>query len=190
MADITNRTSENGDEKNSKKNDKKNVTISRYDQFIAILEKIPLFKGLSIAEFSDILSVSTHRTFQEKEILFSEGNESYEMFILIKGQLQVVLPDGKVLARVNPPGIVGEMGVFTSENRSATVVTAGECICLVISKFGLMSLFSKNHTLGISILLNVICDLSGKLRKDNKIIEYLYQDRIDETGPTIKLKNK
>ena len=52
----------------------------------------------------------------------------------------------------------------------------------------LNSLFSKNHSLGISILLNVICDLSGKLRKDNKIIEYLYHDRSEETGPTIKIK--
>jgi len=184
MADITSNIEENGAEKHGKKKE----PISRYEQFISILEKIPLFKGLSIAEFSDILSVSSHRTFQENEVLFSEGSESYEMFILIKGQLQVILPDGKVLARVNPPGIVGEMGVFTSENRSATVVTAGECICLVISKFGLMSLFGKNNSLGISILLNVICDLSGKLRKDNKIIEYLYHDRSEETGPTYKIK--
>ena len=180
MADITSNIDENGAGKRGKKNE----TISRYDQFISILEKIPLFKGLSIAEFSEILSVSSHKTFQKKEILFSEGSESYEIFILIKGQLQVTLPDGKVLARVNPPGIVGEMGVFTGETRSATVATAGECICLVISKFGLMSLFGKNKSLGISILLNVICDLSGKLRKDNKIIEYLYQDRSEESGST------
>lgn len=180
MADNTSGTTENG----AGKRGKKNATISRYDQFISILEKIPLFKGLSIAEFSEILSVCSHKTFQKNEILFSEGSESYEIFILIKGRLQVTLPDGKVLARVNPPGIVGEMGVFTSETRSATVTTTGECICLVISKFGLMSLFGKNKSLGISILLNVICDLSGKLRKDNKIIEYLYKDHSEESGST------
>lgn len=173
MADITSNIDENG----AGKHEKKGTSINRYEHFISILEKIPLFKGLSITEFGEILSVCTHKTFQKNEILFSEGNESYEIFILIKGQLKVSLPDGKVLARVNPPGIVGEMGVFTNETRSATVTTAGECICLVISKFGLMSLFGKNKSLGISILLNVICDLSGKLRKDNKIIEYLYQDR-------------
>lgn len=165
-------------------NGKTDVHISRYDQFITILEKIPLFSGLSIAEFGKVLSSCSHKTLHENEILFNAGDESYEIFILIKGQLQVILPDGKVLARVNPPGIVGEMGVFTGERRSATVVTASECIALVISKIGLMTLFNKDSTLGMSILLNVICDLSNKLRKDNKIIEYLYQDRSSEPETT------
>ena len=95
------------------------------------------------------------------------------MFILIKGILKVVFPDGKELSRISPVETVGEMGLFTAERRSASVVAVEDSILLAIYKKELMNLFRKESDVGIQILTNVISDMSNKLKKSNTTIEEL-----------------
>ncbi len=148
-----------------------------YDPFkvIGILEKIPIFKGLSIDQFKRIIHICSNRSLTVNEVLCRAEDESYEMFILIKGLLKVVFSNGKELSRISPIGIVGEMGVFTNERRSASVVAASECIILSINKIELFCLFRSDSDLGIRILMNVIKDMAHKMKNNNIIIEELRQ---------------
>ena len=142
---------------------------------IGILEKIPIFKGLSIDQFKRIIHICSNKNLTVNEVLCRAEDESYEMFILIKGLLKVVFSNGKELSRVSPIGIVGEMGVFTNERRSASVVAASECIILSINKRELFWLFRNDSDLGTRILMNVINDMAHKLKKNNILIEELRQ---------------
>ena len=142
---------------------------------IGILEKIPIFKGLSIDQFKRIINICSNRNLTVNEILCRTEDESYEMFILIKGLLKVVFSNGKELSRVSPIGIVGEMGVFTNERRSASVLAASESIILSINKKELFWLFRSDSDLGTRILMNVINDIANKLKKNNILIEELKQ---------------
>ena len=154
--------------------------INRFDHYMSILKKIPIFKGLNMNQFHNILSICKQTMIARNEYIFQAGEESGSMFILIKGQLNVILPDGRILTRINPPGIVGEMGVFTKVQRSATICTKNDSILLVIKKPELSRLFLTNCELHVKILLNIITDLSNKVRKDNKIIEFLNLSRTSE----------
>jgi len=148
-----------------------------YDPFkvIGILEKIPIFKSLSIDQFKRIINICSNRNLTVNEVLCRAEDESYEMFILIKGLLKVVFSNGKELSRISPIGIVGEMGVFTNERRSASVVAASKCIILSINKRELFWLFRSDSDLGIRILMNVVNDMAHKLKKNNILIEELRQ---------------
>jgi CRP-like cAMP-binding protein len=95
------------------------------------------------------------------------------MFILLQGELKVVFDDGRELSRIRPVQTVGEMGIFTGENRSASVVTAANSILFAIHRKELVDLFRKDSDLGILILTNVIRDISGKLKISNMLIEEL-----------------
>jgi CRP-like cAMP-binding protein len=150
-------------------------TIRRHIQLIEILQKIPLFQGLALHQFKKVLRICARRTFTEDEMLFHSGDESWEMFILLRGELKVTFVDGKELSRIEPIGLVGEMGVFTGQRRSATTLAAAPSILLSIHKMELLKLFRHDADLGIRVLLNVILDLSAKLRRDNEIIENLKQ---------------
>jgi CRP-like cAMP-binding protein len=145
-------------------------TIRRHIQLIEILQKIPLFRGLSLHQFKKVLHICTRRVFAEGEALFHAGDESWEIFILLRGTLKVTFEDGKELSRIEPIGIVGEMGVLTGQRRSATTLTAVPSILLSLHKMELLKLFRHDADLGIRVLLNVILDLSAKLRRDNEII--------------------
>ena len=140
---------------------------------VEILAKIPLFQGLLFQQLKKIISVCVKRIAVKDEVVCREGDESFEIYILIKGELKVTFSDGKEFSRITPVGILGEMGVFTGERRSATVVAATSCILLAIHKAELMRVLRTEADLGIKVLLNVVGDLAEKVRRDNQIIEDL-----------------
>lgn len=166
---------ESAEQKNDKGTDKKIVLqrhaiIQKHIQLIEIIEKIPLFSGLNTQQIKKVISICTKRELKKGEIVCNAGEESHEMYIILRGTLNITFDDGKVLSQINPIGIVGEMGVFTGEKRSATIVAEIDSILLAIQKALLLKLFRQDGDLGIKVLTNVIQDLSKKLKKDNKVI--------------------
>ena len=67
------------------------------------------------------------------------------------------------------------MGIFTGEPRSASVEASTDCILLIINRSEFFKLFERDYFLAFKILMNVIKDLSKKLRKNNIIIDELRQ---------------
>jgi len=142
-------------------------------KYLAIVQKIPVFKRLKLDQFRKILRICKQETVAMDDPLIISKTESVRMFILVSGLLRVVFDDGKELSRISPVQTVGEMGVFTGERRSASVFAALDSIVLSIHRKELMALFHNDPDLGICILANVITDLSGKLRKSNDVVEDL-----------------
>ena len=152
----------------------------KYFQIIKILKKIPIFEGLTDSHFKQILRICAQKIYKQGEYLFWEGDESDRMFILIKGELKVTFLDGTELSRIEPVGIVGEMGIFTDEMRSASAEAVEDSILLVFHKKELFKIFKFDCVLAVHILMNVIKDLSHKLKKNNIVIEELRE--IDTHG--------
>ena len=144
-------------------------------QIIDVLERIPIFKGLSFEQFKEILMICSRQILNEGETLCHAGEESHEIFILIRGKLRITFEDGKEFSRIRPLGIVGEMGVFTGDKRAATVIAASKCIILTINKYDLFKIINNNPKLGLLVQSNVIEDLTRKMKTNNVIIEELKQ---------------
>lgn len=150
-------------------------TLHRQFRLVEVLEKIPLLRGLSLNQFKKILGICAKRTFIKDEILCRTGEESFEIFILLMGALKVTFEDGKELSRIIPIGIVGEMGVLTGDRRSATIIAAEDSLLLSIHKTELMRVLRADADLATHVLMNVIDDLSEKIRRDNRIMDDLRQ---------------
>ncbi len=157
----------------------------RKDQVVGVLSKIPIFRDLPLQKLKNILRICSKRTLAENEILCYVEEESFNIFVLIKGMLRITFKDGKEISRITPLGIVGEMGVFTGEKRSATVIAAGECVVLDILKSDLFEILSEDPDMGMIVLKNVIEDLAHKMRINNVIIEELKQVCPDKEYSTI-----
>jgi len=162
-----------------RRGDDREATSERRDiikdqgRYLPIIRKVPLFRGLQLVQFTKILRICAKHAYAAGQAVILSGAESKEMFILIKGSLKVVFDDGKELSRITPVELVGEMGMFTNEVRSASVVAVEESIVLAINKKELIDLFRNDSDLGILVLMNVICDLSHKLKKSNAVTEEL-----------------
>ncbi|MCP5002758.1 MAG: cyclic nucleotide-binding domain-containing protein [Planctomycetes bacterium] len=78
------------------------------------------------------------RTLQPGEILFLQGDNSQDMYILISGDLEV-LKDDKKIAEITEPGTtVGEMSFLLGSRKTATVkaVTEAKTVMIPADKIG------------------------------------------------------
>ena len=136
------------------------------------MEIIPILKDLTNDQFESLLSICTKEELPAFTVIFEEGNQSREMYILTEGFLKVTFR-GKEVIKIDPVSTVGEMGVFTGTNRSARVITTTKCILLRIMKNDLFDLFEKDKDFYVKFQKAMLLDLSNKLRMSNDVIARL-----------------
>ncbi len=103
------------------------------------------------------------------ELLFSEGDEGWEMFIVISGSVQVfLLRDGLqiILANLGPGHFFGEMSLLEGETRSASVAADKPAKLLVINHDNFQQFICSNPSLAVKLMKG----LSGRLRRSNEQI--------------------
>jgi len=160
------------DSKNPKQpGEEKRELLKEPDQTLERFKKIPMFKGLTTEQLKKMLNICAKKVYPNQEHIFRIGEESNNMFILLKGKISIMFDSGIELQSITPAGTVGEMGIFTGEKRSASVFAVSDCTVLNFNKEEMFKLFSKDNDLSIKILLNVIKDLSQRIRKDNEQLE-------------------
>ena len=59
-------------------------------------------------------------------VILEEGQHGDRMFVVMQGELSISLKD-KVLGKVRPGEIIGEMALINAKVRSATVTAATDC---------------------------------------------------------------
>ncbi len=114
------------------------------------LERIPLFKPLP-AELLQELTVHTERRlYAPGEMVIQQGDHGEELFIVEKGNVEVLIdrPKGRErVATLGPRDFFGEMSLLTGEQRRATVRTQGEVSLLVVSKIALQPILEASPEL-------------------------------------------
>jgi len=155
-----------------------NATLS---QFVQVVKRIPLFEGLATDHVVALLKVCDRLKLEPREQLCAYGEPSKEMFILLNGELSVRTAEGVQFAKISPIAPVGEMGIFTGEARSATVMASATSSLLVLSKVKLDMFMRRNPPIEIAISRSLINTLSQRLRKSNEEIAHL-QRLISDQG--------
>jgi CRP/FNR family transcriptional regulator, cyclic AMP receptor protein len=114
---------------------------------------------LEESERKHLASRSRRRKLDKGQILFTEGEKSNSVLVLLSGQLKVVRysQDGDpfIVDTVSPGNSIGEVGVFSKGPRSATVQASEECLVLEVPASVIMELISKRPAAGIALLERV-----------------------------------
>ncbi len=153
------------------------INVSKHAAILLkILNKITLFNGLNNGSKLSLISICKEHRFEEGEIIFCLNDESDRMYIVITGYIDVILANNQVVATIKPNSMFGEMGVFSGEKRSATVIARTRTVCFSIERKGLDSLLLKNAVLGRDLLRNVVTMLAAKINENNIMIEELTKE--------------
>jgi len=152
-------------------------------QFVQVIKRIPLFQGLKTDQARTVLQVCERQTLQPREQLCAFGDPSNHMYVLLSGELSVRTQDDVQVAIITPIAPVGEMGIFTGEARSATVLARETTSLLVLSKAKLEMCMRRNPTIEIAISRNLINTLSQRLRAANQEIAHLQHLIADQGAP-------
>ena len=105
--------------------------------FSQLLAHNPLFNSLSEDEAEFLLAVGKRRTVAAGEQLFASGSPGDQLFIVLDGTIQILMPsqDGDVLVeRFQRGGMLGEITVLDDQPRTATAQAASPSTLLAIQR--------------------------------------------------------
>ena len=106
----------------------------QYQLLVRVIRKIPLFLEFSLEEIQLLLRAGQVVQFKPDEQIYFYGAPSDEMLVLLRGKLAVLAESGEELARIGPGTPTGEMGLFTGQPRSATIVSLQASTAMVLGR--------------------------------------------------------
>jgi SulP family sulfate permease len=109
------------------------------------------------------------RHIREGERLSAEGEYAEEVFFIERGALDVVKA-GVRLAKLHQGAIVGEIGLYTSEARTASIDAAADSSVYVFHKDALERLRTTHPELATRFDLMVIHKVSNALKRTSKLV--------------------
>jgi CRP/FNR family transcriptional regulator, cyclic AMP receptor protein len=103
-----------------------------------IVKSVPLFESLSDQQLSALLERSNVYSYGRDEVILMAGEEISQMYVVLKGQIRVVIitADGqeRIMAFRHRGECFGDMGLLDNKTDSATVIANEPCKLLWISK--------------------------------------------------------
>jgi CRP/FNR family transcriptional regulator, cyclic AMP receptor protein len=115
------------------------------------LAAVPLFEGLSKRQLRRISALMTRLDRPAGKVLTREGQQGYEFFIVLEGEVEVRQGD-RVVARRGPGEYVGEIALLDKRPRTATVVATTPVSVEVLSRREFMSLLAQAPQLSEQIM--------------------------------------
>ncbi len=107
-------------------------------QISEVLKKVPFFRTLGKDSIDFIVEKLKFKHFNEGDTVVAIGEPGDCMYIIISGQVKVVIPkqDGEdtVIAYLGNGDYFGEMALLTGEPRSASVITTQEAEMFMLHK--------------------------------------------------------
>jgi len=128
-----------------------------------MLEQIDIFSCLDKKTVVELERAALRRKVPKNMVLFSKGDDSDSMFVIIEGKAKAVLynEDGKeiLLSLFGPGDYFGEMGVLDGQPRSAGVVTKTPCKLMVLKKESMDRILFRNAALTARLFAKILLKL-------------------------------
>jgi len=106
-----------------------------------------------------------YESFKQGEAIFNAGDAGELAYVVKEGEVDILVA-GKVLERVVPGGIFGEMALIDNKPRSASVVAATDCQLVPISENRFTLLVQQTPFFALEVM-RVMAD---RLRRNVEII--------------------
>jgi thioredoxin reductase (NADPH) len=93
------------------------------------------FRNLTASELSQIRAFGSERSVSVGESLFEAGEASYDLFVVLEGEVEVLRlddADATVIVSYGPGGFVGELNLLTGQRRSLSCRVARSGRVLVV----------------------------------------------------------
>lgn len=121
------------------------------DAIIEMLQKTPLWAGLTKQDLKLVVKLSKERKFESGHAIVSKGEGGVGFYLILEGSVEV-RSDGKILSTLGPGQFFGEMSVLDNQPRSADVVTVEPSRVLFLSAWSFKTMISDNPKMALRML--------------------------------------
>jgi len=132
------------------------------------LSETELFLDFSPADIKAVLPFLEKVPLHASESLFSTDEEGDSLYIILKGQVEILLPYGRRkkmrLAKFGPGTVFGEVAFLDPGKRTAEAAVTADGECMRLRHAALKKLCHKHLDLGMQIILKLSHRLSQNLR--------------------------
>jgi CRP/FNR family cyclic AMP-dependent transcriptional regulator len=136
-----------------------------------LLERVPLFRGLSEAALDSLTKLLVERRFKAGERIFNKGDVGGLMFCVVSGTLDIYLPgaadgDRVHLREARAGDHFGELGLLDQKPRSASVEARTDAVLLELTREHFVTVILHNE----ASVMAIIGGMAGRLRDTNTLL--------------------
>ncbi|MBN2038743.1 MAG: GGDEF domain-containing protein [Spirochaetes bacterium] len=143
------------------------------------LKNVELFSLLSDDEIERIIKSLHTNEFEPDHVLFEEGDEGNELFIVMSGKVAsyVVLPNGnkREIAEFRPGDFFGEMSIFENTERSATCYTKEKSTLLSLRERDLFEIILYHPELAVKLMYKMLNVTTERLLDRSEFLSDMVQ---------------
>lgn len=161
--------------------------------FERLKRNVQFFSGFSDEELLSFLRLMKSEKFKDGEVIFKEGETGDKMYILLKGQVQIIKRGGKIvggghqetlLATLEAGECFGEMGMIDRRARSATARSSGDSFLFSMAENTIyrISINPKYASLSSKLFRNFAIMLARRLREINQKYVNTMSDSPEQLG--------
>jgi len=152
---------------------------------IEILKTSKVFRGLSEEHLKMVSENGNIAAFQKKETILKEGQIGHPLFIVIQGQVEVVLPKeagGMDLERVTRIKLsklaqgdcIGEYSLIDKKPASASVIAVDHCMLFEIPRSNFEDIINVSDFLAKIIYKNILLIIIERARDSNRELDICF----------------
>lgn len=135
--------------------------LTRVERVLA-LKNIELFHDIPGEVLADIAALLEEETFEKGQYIVNEGDLGKELFMIVKGEVEVVA-GGNVVAVMKEGAGFGEMALIDSQPRSADIIARNDVLVLKMESDDFLEILKQRD----EVALGVIRVLTGRIRELN-----------------------
>ena len=128
------------------------------------VRRIEFFQDFADLELVRLLKICHTRKFNDKEMIFSEGERGDRLYVLIAGKVDIIKhreEGDETLATLNPGDCFGEMAIVDQEPRSADARAQGDSMIIEVNAQIINDL---NDILALKLFRKIAILVTKKLR--------------------------
>lgn len=144
-----------------------------------VLPEIPVFQNLDRDQIEELSSWLERKEMATGKTLFNEGDRSDGLFVLARGEVNVYKQSAAgpiVIAELEAPSVIGEMGLLNHENRSAAVRTQSKIVVGFLPTALFEKKLAERNITSLLIALNLGRIACQRLRATTRRLAGLSED--------------
>ncbi len=122
---------------------------------VQVLQEMPLFRNLDLKRLRVVAMMGESQAYRAKERLFEKGDEGDAAFIIIDGEVEVLVPvDGgeQSVAVLGKGEIFGELAVICDQTRSSAIAARSELETLRLDRNVVMNLMREFPDISVEMV--------------------------------------
>lgn len=144
------------------------------------IEIVPIFTHITTQEMLEIAAITTDRTFQKGEMIYTAGDKGEKLYVIHKGRVKItrLSASGKeqVIRVLGPGDFMGELSLFSPLPMTDNAEALESSTMCIIEGGRLKDLMARTP----SIALKVMEELSKRLETAENLIEEINLSSVEQ----------